>query len=144
MWVWRSNSASQAQQVKQAERGGLGAQQEFMLHDPLVPFRKLRVATALAFLDGFDRIKEAQADVQVPVFLAHPTEDKVLLLHLSLCRHVTFSVNQSKFPLFLYLPFFSCKTVCSIFNQHLTCVLSLPSPGGFENQDCQDAIDLEN
>eukprot|EP00884_Botryococcus_braunii_P011352 jgi/Botrbrau1/20217/Bobra.31_1s0014.1 len=58
--------------------GWLGPQQEFMSRDPLVPFRKLRVATAFSLLDGFARIKKGQDDVQVPVFLAHPTEDKAV------------------------------------------------------------------
>lgn len=54
-----------------------GVQQEFMVNDPLVPFRRLRVATAFSLLDGVNQISAAGGDLEIPIFLAQPTEDKV-------------------------------------------------------------------
>lgn len=58
-------------------RGSGGAQQKFLVNDPLVPFRRLRVATAFSFLDGVNQISAEGGEIAIPVFLAQPSADKV-------------------------------------------------------------------
>ena len=52
-------------------------QRERLKADPLTDLRPVRVRTARTFLDGFAKIRQGQAGLDLPIFAAMSPTDKV-------------------------------------------------------------------